>query len=447
MIAVAGALDQPTLALLRDHDPVVQRYRSFFALLDWTRIPERDATRPWPGAVPHLEAAYVKALLVKVCEHHDYIPHLRAFLIEHPLLVLELGFRPVLDATQPYGFNVEQTVPGERWLRHKQQTLDNRLLQALLAGTVRALQGEIPGLGETVAVDVKHIYAWVQENNPKAYVTDRYDPERQPAGDPDCRLGVKRSSNQEQPDGATKARKEFVWGYGTGVVAATTPRYGDVVLAEYTQPFNEVDSTYYHPLYQRTVTTLGCPPTNVAADAAFDAWHIYQTCADHGGIAAMPLNTRGHAVPQVGPHGIHVCPKGLEMAPSYHYQHPDGYRAQILRCPLLFPDVSGHTCDHEQFAKGPGCVKYINIELGGQMRVALDRQSAGYKAIYRQRTAAERINSQATALGIERPKVRNGCSVHNLNTLTYIVINARALERARAVNNHATTSPPTSTLC
>ena len=57
MIAVAGALDQRTLALWRDHDPVGQRYRSFFALLDWTRIPERDATRPWPGAVPHPEAA------------------------------------------------------------------------------------------------------------------------------------------------------------------------------------------------------------------------------------------------------------------------------------------------------------------------------------------------------------------------------------------------------
>ena len=102
--------------------------------------------------------------------------------------------------------------------------------------------------------------AWVAANNLKAYVTERYDPARQPSGDPDCRLGVKRSSNQEQPDGTTKERKEFVWGYGTGVVAATDPRYGDVVLAEYTQPFNEVDSTYYHPLYQRTVATLGFPP-------------------------------------------------------------------------------------------------------------------------------------------------------------------------------------------
>ena len=50
-----------------------------------------------------------------------------------------------------------------------------------------------------------------------------------------------------------------------------------------------------------------------------------------------------------------------------------------------------------------------------------------YKVIYRQRTESERINSQA--LGIERPKVRNGHSVRNLNTLTYLIINACALQK------------------
>src|SRR5258708_27837330 len=66
------------------------------------------------------------------------------------------------------------------------------LLQALLQTTVRALQEELPGLGETVAFDVKHIYAWVKENNDRAYVPERYDKTKRLAGDPDCRLGVKR---------------------------------------------------------------------------------------------------------------------------------------------------------------------------------------------------------------------------------------------------------------
>jgi hypothetical protein len=444
MIAAPVSFDESTLAYLRQIDPVCQRYRAVFDCLEWSVVPERDAQRPWPGSAPHPQAAYIKALLVKLCEGKPCITQLRTFLIEHPLLVLELGFRPVRDTTQPYGFKVAQTVPCERWLREKQRTLPQALLQRLLAATVHRLQTLIPGLGETVAFDVKHIYAWVQANNPKAYVETRFDPQRQPTGDPHCRLGVKRSRNQDQPEGTTSERKEYVWGYGSGVAAATVKGYGDVVLAEYTQPFNEVDNTYFHPLYQQTLATLGRRPTHITADAAFDDWDIYQTCAETGGIAAIPLNLRGHPAPDRLSDGTPRCAAGLAMTPSYTFQHTHGYRAQRFRCPLLFPQPSGVTCDHEQFVKGPGCVKDPNIEPGGLMRVLLDRQSEAYKAIYRQRSTDERINSQATALGIERPRVRNQQSVANLNTLTYIVINVRALQRVRTFR---TRSPAPSTLC
>jgi hypothetical protein len=72
-------------------------------------------------------------------------------------------------------------------------------------------------------------------------------------GDPDCKLGVKRSTNKELPDGTTEEKKELLWGYGTGVAAATTPDYGDVVLAEYTQSFNEGNITFFRPLYHHAV--------------------------------------------------------------------------------------------------------------------------------------------------------------------------------------------------
>lgn len=124
------------------------------------------------------------------------------------------------------------------------------MLQALFRKTVHQLQAEIPELGQDVVIDTKHIYAWVRENNPRGFISDRYNPEKQPAGDPDCRLGVKRSRNQtEGDDDPGKVQKESLWGYGTGAMAATHPEYGDVVLAEYTQPFNEADSTYFAPFY------------------------------------------------------------------------------------------------------------------------------------------------------------------------------------------------------
>jgi hypothetical protein len=353
----------------------------------------------------------VKALLVKKCQNFDYITELRRFLVQHPLLVLEIGFRPQLDSSQPYGFDVAATVPSSRWLREKQRTLDKARLHALFRETVHQLQAEIPELGKDVVIDTKHIYAWVRENNPREFIADRYNPQKQPAGDPDCRLGVKRSSNQEKAeDDPGKVEKEYLWGYGTGIMAATHPVYGDVVLAEHTQTFNEADSTYFVPLYEQVVETLGFRPKNFAGDAAFDAWHIYQPFAEVGGMAAIPLNLRGHPAPKLGPDGYHLCSRGLEMRPYCEFDdRTHGHRAQVLRCPLLFPAKTGDTCDHQQFAAG-GCVKHINIEAGGWMRVQLDRESESYKQLYKQRTASERINSQAKALGIERPKVRNGDS-------------------------------------
>ena len=56
---------------------------------------------------------------------------------------------------------------------------------------------------------------------------------------------------------------------------------------------------------------------------------------------------------------------------------------------------------------------------------------AAQKEVYKQLTATERINSQAKALGIERPHVRNGKAIANLNTLIYLLINLRFFQRIR----------------
>jgi hypothetical protein len=434
MIPASALFDQSTMAALLAYDPLVQDYRAFFALFEWSLVEHWQAHRSSRGRPPHPESAYLKAFLIRIREGMSSTSQLRRFLLKHPLLVIELGFHLELDPTTPYGFDAEQTLPCEQWLRAKLRTFDRALLQALLATTVSALQAEIPGLGETVAFDVKHIYAWVKENNERVYVTDRYDKTHRLAGDPDCRLGVKRSTNQEQPDGSTEEKKELLWGYGSGVAAATVADYGDVVLAEYTQPFNEADITYFRPLYQQTVVALQGFPTHVTADAAFDAWYVYECAARHDGIGAVPLNQHSHASFGRQADGTPRCEKGLLMQPTYQFDHTYGYRAQRFRCPLLFPDKTGVTCEHEQFAKGKGCVKDVNWERGGIQRVTLDRDGPLYHALYTQRTCCERINSRAQALGIERPKVRNGRSVANLNTLIYLIINVRALEKAKSIN-------------
>ena len=417
-----------------DNNEVVKDYRAFFSLIDWSFVEQWEAQRSSRGRPAHPESAYLKAFLIRIREGMTYTRQIRTFLLKNPLLVIELGFRLKLDPTAPHGFDVEKTLPCNYWFSEKRRSFDRTLLQDLLNSTVRALQEEIPGLGETTAFDVKHIYAWVKENNPRVYVKDRYDPNQQPAGDPDCKLGVKRSTNQEQPDGSTKKNNEYVWGYGSGVAATTNPVYGDVVLAEYTLPFNENDITYFHPLYRQVVTALQQCPTHITADAAYDAWYVYECAARHGGIGAVPLNQHGHSPVKRDADGVPLCPKGLRMHPTIQFNHTNGYKAQRYRCPLLHPERTGQACDHEQFKKGKGCVKDINIEAGGIMRVTLDRTSPLYKALYNQRTSCERINSQAKELGIERPKVRNQRSVANLNTFIYVTVNVRALDRVKSIN-------------
>ena len=71
---------------------------------------------------------------------------------------------------------------------------------------------------------------------------------------------------------------------------------------------------------------------------------------------------------------------------------------------------------------------------GARVRYQLDRESEAYKAIYKQRTAVERIFSRAVALGIERPKLRNQHTITNHNTLTYILINLRTMQMLAQVD-------------
>jgi hypothetical protein len=435
MIPSSQVFDQSTLASLLDHDPLIADYRVFFSLLDWSVVEDWEAQRSSRGRPAHPESAYLKAFLLRNSFGMLYTTQLRRFLLRHPLLVIELGFRLVLDTSAPYGFDVEQTLPCEFWLREKLRSFDPALLQALLQSTVRALQAEMPGLGETVAFDVKHIYAWVKENNERTYVPERYDKTKRLAGDPDCRLGVKRSTNKELPDGSTEEQKELIWGYGTGIAVSSSAAYGTVVLAEYTLPFNEGDITYFRPLYQQAVLALGHFPTNLTADAAYDAWYVYEAAARHGGVAAVPLNTHGHDEVPRDPDGTPSCSKGLLMHPTKQFNHTYGYRAQRFQCPLLFPEHTGQTCPHDQFAKGKGCVKDVNWELGGIQRATLDRASPLFQSLYNQRTGCEPINARAKELGIERPRVRNRRSVAHLNTLLYVIVNVRVLGKAKSINH------------
>jgi len=81
------------MASLLAVDPLVQEYRTFFSLFDWSVVQRWQAQRSACfGSHGHPLTAYLKAFLVRTKEGLRYAKQVRDFLLKHPLLIIELGF-------------------------------------------------------------------------------------------------------------------------------------------------------------------------------------------------------------------------------------------------------------------------------------------------------------------------------------------------------------------
>ncbi|MEZ4737152.1 MAG: transposase [Caldilineaceae bacterium] len=105
-------------------------------------------------------------------------------------------------------------------------------------------------------------------------------------------------------------------------------------------------------------------------------------------------------------------------------------------CPLLCPETTGAVCpinhpNWQREGKEQGCLTALPTSVGARARHELDRTSEAYQRLYDPRSACERINSQAVALGIERPHLRNQQSITNQTTLIYVLINLRTYQRVK----------------
>lgn len=422
---------------------------SWLRLLDWSCLPPPQSKHCF-GREPVAPATYIASFLVKVDQQLPTLSALRRFLVLHPALVWALGF-PLSPTAAAPGFDPDASLPTHRHLAHVLRQLPNQWLQSLLDAQVAALQRRLPAtFGQTVSLDTKAILAWVKENNPKAYTKEkRYDKAAQPAGDADCKVGCKRRHNlklttpaSEGQPATTLSRRvgEYYWGYASGAVVTKVPDWGEFVLAELTQTFDKGDTTYFFPLMEQTERRLGFRPRYGALDAAFDAFYVYDYFhrPDHDGFAAVAFSEKGgkpHR--QFYQEGLPLCDAGLAMPLKLTYTDRTTaiipYRRAKHVCPLLHPTANGRTCpiDHKRWPKG-GCTTHLAASPGARIRHQLDRNGEPYKSVYKQRTAVERVFSQALALGIERPKRRNQQAIANLNTLIYLLINTRALQRVLA---------------
>jgi hypothetical protein len=471
-------LAQPTADLppLVANCPVARKYLDLLGALDWDHFPERPTNHPWPGPTPMPRAPYVAAYLVKLNEGLRSMGHLRRYLLEHPALVWTLGFPLRPDPATRHDFDLERALPSRRQLGRVLRDLDHAAALFLLDATVQLIGRALPPgthFADVIAGDTKHILAWVKENNPKQYVADRYNQDKQPKGDPDCKLGCKRRHNRGAGDGGDSTTSgstpltpavpatpttnptpasqttvgEFHWGYASGVIATKVPDWGEFVLAELTQPFDKSDVSYFFPLMQQVEQRLGRRPRYGAFDPAYDAFYVYQYFHEAGGCAAVPLAEKGGRKSRAfSPDGLPLCAANLPMPLKFAFTdrtstlvvHERGKYVCPLHHPTLCaeapattaPGGAGCPVNHANWPKG-GCTAMMPTCAGTRIRYQLDRDSAAFKEVYKQRTADERINSQALALGIERPYLRRASAIANQNTLIYVLINLRALQRIR----------------
>jgi hypothetical protein len=302
--------------------------------------------------------------------------------------------------------------------------MDPAFFKALFAQTLQKIQ-QRNLLNGTVACDVKELWAHVRQNNPKQFVQDRWNKDKTPSGNPDARLGAKPSSNKD-PHG--KPLPRLFWGFKSAIFAAPTP-HGLVILAESTHPAGTGDVSCFAPLLSEFLS-YGLKALTFLADAAFDAWYVYQDIATQGGKAYIPLNARGHdtLAHAYSPHGKLLCPAGLEMKSGGTWlDATKGYRRKKWLCPH---QGHAHPCPHAQ-GKPTGCTRVINLD--DQHRFELDRSSPHFKKVYNTRTLAERAFSLFQDYGRSITYQRNLRSVTHLNTLTYTVLNARVLLKASSV--------------
>ncbi len=257
--------------------PTAMRYLNLLGPLSWAQLPERNLVRNW-GQPTISNAAFLAACLIKLEEGRDSIGDLLLYLREHPALIWLLGF-PLSYTSQhlPFGFDPQASLPTERHMARMLRHIPNFTSQHLLTCSVQLLFEEFARQGSAVepciSLDTKHILAWVKENNPKAYVENRFNKTQQPKGDPDCKLGCKRKHNKRPPQTEMRVTPttnplpvdtlqvgEFYWGYGSGIVVVKVQDKGEFVLAEMTQSFDHSDLSYFFPLMAKTEQILGYQP-------------------------------------------------------------------------------------------------------------------------------------------------------------------------------------------
>ena len=178
--------------------PKAKFYDELFIHLDLSSVSDRRREKGRQGYSRH---AMIRTTIVMKCECFDYVTDLVDYLNNNLIIAYYCGF------------DITKKLPGYHAFERFIKDFDNTILKKLMASQVQKLYELGVVDSSFIAIDSTPISANTNQNNPKSFAKDKFDPKKRPKNDPDCKLGVHTASNQHN-----EKKYEFFWGYKSHVV-------------------------------------------------------------------------------------------------------------------------------------------------------------------------------------------------------------------------------------
>jgi hypothetical protein len=393
--------------------PIYKKYYAIFSNLDLSGFPNVNTD---VGATGFSRHAMLRALIIQTLENIPSIPQLIWFLSNHPVLSDLCGFKhhDLPDETQFY-----------RFLKNIKHSLFEDLLTTV--NTILVDLNIIP-LREFI-IDSRPVLANTKENNHKNPSRNLKDKNRKPKRNRSATLGY--YSYQVDKHG-NKTNIEFFWGYRNHAIIDAA---SGICLVEATLPNNRSDIQVAKTLIRKLKKMYKFKKGALfIGDAIYDANDFYhfiiKQMKSKPVIPLNPRNTKNEI--KLSKNGHRICPAGLEMYPNGIVTEPKRVRRKE-RCPIKMSKKVAQKynnrcpCDHEKFTSGKqyGCTAYIDI--AGDLRASVQRDTEQYKKLRAKRMAIERYFSRLQMLDMEDTPYYNSRSIKNRNTITHLSVSLVAL--------------------
>lgn len=393
----------------------LEKYEILFSFLDTAPL---QRLYPATGREPIPYEALLRALIYKNIRTLSYLSDLVRELRDNPNLALLLGFYPLkLPCTENFSAFLQDT--------------ENTVLQEVKNFLLTKLIELKEIKGTYLSFDSCNILAKVKENNLKTSVKDRFDKNKIPKGDPECRLGVM----IHFPKPFQKEIKYF-WGYRNFVLSDAL---SELPILEETKGANVVDSIVIIPQLKFAKSKFNLHIRGVIGDSALDSAKVLSFIIED--LKAKPYvarNPRRGINLKVSSAGKRICIAGFEMLYWGKFKEKDRTRLKFV-CPITHSKKfrKEHPfCPwfHPQFLKGKGCTAYLQAP-GEDVRKKIDYGTSEFRKIYNLRSGSERIFSRLLDLCMQNPSVRGLQAVSNHCTIAHITVLLLALTAAKTGNS------------